>query len=460
MSTDGGQTFTHLATLGRDADQPTVTAAAGSVWITFSDGNKTVATGAPVTGLGAVGEFGELANITGGKGATFGDIAISADGQVAVTYQLRVGRRSILGVNIDPDGLGSEPFGPRVVATNTNVKLFDIVPAQHKRAIDAEVALAYDRSGGPYNGRLYILYTDVAKGVARDRNNTDIFLRYSTDGGLHFGNALRVNDDEATATQLLPRLAIDQTSGQVAVTWLDTRDDQLASSPDDTDDKVGTDVVLYGAVATPTPEGLSITANARIAAASTNAAASDNEVELGDYLGLDFREGLLHPVWSDNSNSTADNPDGAGADLDLFTANVSASGFAFSGRELHAGLLVGEGPGALLIASDYPVTRKASPLKLTILFADGDGLDRASLDGNELRVTGRNGFDAAATLRNVKLARDGTSALATYLIAGPEGRWSASSNGVYTIHLSGSLSDRLGNAVTGGEIGNVVVSLP
>jgi hypothetical protein len=327
--------------------------------------------------------------------------------------------------------------------------------------VDAEVGLAYDRSGGPFTGRLYMIYTDVANGTARDRNNMDVLLRYSTDGGRHWGNALRVNDDAGTATQMLPRLAVDQTSGQIAVTWLDTRDDQTAGAADDTDDEVDTDVVLYAAVATPTEEGLSLSANARVSAGSTNATASANDVELGDYLGLAFHAGTFRPVWSDNSNSTGNNPDGAGADLDLFTAAVPAAGLPFGGREGVAGLLVGAGPAALLVAPDYPVARKPAPLKLTVLFADGDGIDPATITGDELRLTGPGGYDAPATLRKLKVARDGTSATATYLVAGPDaGRWTASDDGVYTITLNdGAAADRLGNVSTGGEIGNFVVSL-
>jgi hypothetical protein len=40
---------------------------------------------------------------------------------------------------------------------------------------------------------------------------------------------------------------------------------------------------------------------------------------------LDFYGGVFVPVWADNSNSTGDNPAGALATLDVYTARVSVS---------------------------------------------------------------------------------------------------------------------------------------
>lgn len=460
VSTDGGGTFELLATLGSDADQPTITAAEGSVWVTFAEGSRAIAAGAKVNGVGDVGDFSDLFALPGAQRGTFGDIAIGPDGSVAVAYQRRDGKRSLLGVNVDPDGLGPLPFGPRVVAGTSGVKLFDILPAQHERAIDAEVALAYDRSGGTFDGRLYTLYTDVASGSSRDRNNMDLFLRFSDDNGKRWSNALRVNDDTGTASQILPRLALDQTTGQLAVTWLDTRDDQTSDQPDDTDDKKDTDVVLYAAVATPTEKGLTISDSERIAAGSTNAASAENAVELGDYLGLAFHAGTFRPVWSDNSNSTGDNPAGAGADLDLYSASVPASSFAPSGRELLSGFPTGGAPGVLLSPADYPAARKAAPLKLMVLFTDTDALDASTITGDVLHLTGPGAYDQTASLRKLKLSRGSTSATATFLVSGPAGRWSGEDDGVYTITLNdGAVKDQAGNAIAGGDLGNFVVSL-
>jgi len=40
--------------------------------------------------------------------------------------------------------------------------------------------------------------------------------------------------------------------------------------------------------------------------------------------GLSFQGGIAHLAWSDNSNSTGTNPDGALQQLDIYTAAVPA----------------------------------------------------------------------------------------------------------------------------------------
>ncbi|MBI2826336.1 MAG: PEP-CTERM sorting domain-containing protein [Planctomycetia bacterium] len=45
--------------------------------------------------------------------------------------------------------------------------------------------------------------------------------------------------------------------------------------------------------------------------------------DYGDYLGVDFFNGVAHAVWADNSNSTGDNPDfPADKIFDVYTAAI------------------------------------------------------------------------------------------------------------------------------------------
>ena len=44
--------------------------------------------------------------------------------------------------------------------------------------------------------------------------------------------------------------------------------------------------------------------------------------DYGDYTHAGFAGHLFYPAWSDNSNSTGDNPDGTLHQLDLYTATV------------------------------------------------------------------------------------------------------------------------------------------
>jgi len=76
-------------------------------------------------------------------------------------------------------------------------------------------------------------------------------------------------------------------------------------------------VELWGTVSV--NGGLSFLPEVKISAGSTSGVGLGSGNELGDYLGLDFNNGVFHPAWADDSNSTGDNPDGT-ADLDYYTA--------------------------------------------------------------------------------------------------------------------------------------------
>src|SRR5438034_792714 len=97
--------------------------------------------------------------IAPGPGGDFGSIAIGPSGQVLVDYQNNASGNGpdTIKTNLDPDGLGPVGFNPVLVATTTNVGGFSPIPPQPARTIDAEGNLSWDRSGGPHNGRAYLV---------------------------------------------------------------------------------------------------------------------------------------------------------------------------------------------------------------------------------------------------------------------------------------------------------------
>ncbi len=309
ISTDGGQTFNFLASLGTNTDQPTVTTgpglggAGGSVWVTYNEvGVGIVAQGASVTALGVFGAVG-AAQTTGVD--HFGDIVIGPTGQVVVTGQ----NDTAVQVATDPDGLGAMPFNAAIVATATNVARFDALPAQPLREIDAEVGLAYDRSGGPFNGRLYMVYTDEQPD---ESNDMDILLRTSADDGANWSAPVRVNDDVGTTSQFFSKIAVDQTTGNVGFAWLDARNDPAGN----------TLVELFVTVSD--DGGATFSPNLQVADGQTNGTVpATGGQQLGDYIGLAFDSGILVPSWADNSNSTGDNPNGTLQQIDIYVSPVT-----------------------------------------------------------------------------------------------------------------------------------------
>jgi hypothetical protein len=223
-------------------------------------------------------------------------------------------------VNVDPDGLGPAGFGDRIFVTDTHVGGFDFIPPQPDRSVDAEPGLAWDRTSGAHNGRVYLVYSTERPNESDD---LDIFVRYSDDNGATWSAGVRVNDDTTPNSQFMPKIALDPTTGQLAVVWYDARMDLGAGGSGDTDGLPNDDAQFWGAFST--TAGVSFTPNIQISAGTSNAHASGNSIDYGDYSGLSFVGGVAHPVWSDNSNSGGTNPDGALHKLDIYTAAVSAA---------------------------------------------------------------------------------------------------------------------------------------
>ena len=71
-----------------------------------------------------------------------------------------------------------------------------------------------------------------------------------------------------------------------------------------------------------TDGGQTFTKNIQISAGTSNSRDAQNGIDYGDYSGLSFYGGIAHPAWSDNSNSTGNNPDGTLHQLDFYSASV------------------------------------------------------------------------------------------------------------------------------------------
>src|SRR5438034_2215250 len=144
----------------------------------------------------------------------------------------------------------------------------------------------------------------------------------SDNNGATWSSPVRVNDDNTKNSQFLPKIALDPTSGNLAVVWYDSRNDLGAGGPGDTDGVPNDDAQFWGAFST--NDGQTFTKNIQISAGTSNSHDSGNGIDYGDYTGLSFYGGIAHPAWADNSNSTGNNPDGALHQLDIYTAAVPA----------------------------------------------------------------------------------------------------------------------------------------
>src|SRR5712691_3655563 len=283
LSTDGGLSFKVIGNIATSAkrngtngddrglfrfvDQPTITTGANEVWVVFNGGGPIIADGAPVTGFGMVGNFITAEVVPGSNNCTYGDVAIGPKGQVMNVCTLtETGEGGgTLRVNVDPDGIGPQRFGNSVAVIDTHIGGFHFIPAQIDRSIDSEPGLAWDRTGGPHSGRVYLVYTFERSNGTDD---TDIFVRFSDDQGATWSTPVRVNDDTTTNSQFLPKISLDPTTGNLAVVWYDSRNDLGTGGAGDTNGVPNDDAQFWGAFST--DGGQTFTKNVQISAGTSN----------------------------------------------------------------------------------------------------------------------------------------------------------------------------------------------
>jgi len=135
-----------------------------------------------------------------------------------------------------------------------------------------------DTSGGPYNGSIYVNWTDQRNGF----NDTDVWLARSTDGGNTWSDPIRVNDDPPARQQFFTWMAIDQTNGYLYFVFYDRRNYSAQSTSTD----------VYMARSTDGGETF------------TNFLVSEepftpiSSVFFGDYTNLTAHNNVIRPIWA------------------------------------------------------------------------------------------------------------------------------------------------------------------
>jgi hypothetical protein len=329
-STDGGATFTTptVVSTGGTTDQPSIAVGNGSVWVDWNQGGSMVARGAPVTGLGVWGPFNTQQTIPTAQGS-FGGIAVGPGpngGKVMVVYQSPTSGQgpATIYVNVDADGLGAGGFGPRITVTTTNVGGFDFIPPQNRRSIDAESGLVWDSTGGPFNDRVYMVYTEE---TVNENGDTEIYLRNSTDDGATWSAPVRVNDDPVGTpirSQFNPYITLDRTSGVLAIGWHDSRNDNGVPGVGGTNTIPNDDAEYYASFST--DGGATWAPNDRLSGGFSNSNLSGNGIDYGDYVGQDAYGGKFVAVWADNSNCDGTNANGTLSAFDLYMGTMLIPG--------------------------------------------------------------------------------------------------------------------------------------
>jgi hypothetical protein len=149
-------------------------------------------------------------------------------------------------------------------------------------------SMAVDVSGGPRNGSIYIVWTNVGvPGV--NTGDADIYLIGSTDQGATWSTPVRVNTDATTNSQWFPWVSCDSLTGEVNVVFYDRRDDVA--------DTLATTYVAHST------DGGSTWSNLRVGDVQFTPTPLPGNIAagyFGDYLGIASRQCEVFPLWSDD----------------------------------------------------------------------------------------------------------------------------------------------------------------
>ncbi len=207
---------------------------------------------------------------------------------------------------------------PHVIAAKT--ALFDVgIPAESfRRALVYPACGADQSSGGAHRGRITCSWMDL-----NTAGNTDILASVSDDRGATWTTPAAVAERLGNVDRFNHWLATDPVTGQVNVSFYDTRNDTTGA-------RFMTDVFLSRG------DGLTFGASTRVTDVSSNehdcnglfpCPSINYGNQQGDYEGVAAFGGVVHPIWTDSRRNTerAGDPTcgrGRGIMEEVFTATV------------------------------------------------------------------------------------------------------------------------------------------
>lgn len=318
-STDGGQNFNQVTTVTTDAGPNNLHTA---MVTTRSDGGPSTADDVLVTWSRPQGGGESIeAALSLDAGATFPTVnsnindalqrtflpwaAVDANGNFQMVWEVNQGGGA--GVILH-DTLDGTTLADGVNNQVTTVQLTDFaaatskIPAQPDRGLFSVSTVDIDRS----TGRIIVAYTDRPN---TSSNDTDIYVRFSDDGGANWSARTQVNDDATTTSQFMPRLSIDQVTRFASIVWYDARNDATNNQQVDVYVSVSTD----GGVSW---SGSQLVTTAASDESTANAARNGNNY--GEYFGLIANNGVAYAGWTDAraANFTA------ATNEDVYTATI------------------------------------------------------------------------------------------------------------------------------------------
>ena len=145
-----------------------------------------------------------------------------------------------------------------------------------------------DRSSGPYQGRIYVNWTDDRNGP----DDNDVWLVYSDNNGKSWTDPIRVNNDLSGAQQFFTWMDVDDVTGHVHIVFYDRRD-AMKKYPDvRLKASWNTEVYLASSY-----DGGITWENLKVSQKSFR---PDPKLFFGDYNNISAYDGVVRPIWTRN----------------------------------------------------------------------------------------------------------------------------------------------------------------
>jgi hypothetical protein len=117
-------------------------------------------------------------------------------------------------------------------------------------------------------------------------------------------------------------------------------------------------------------------------------------------------------------------------------------------------------PPTASLNAPLPIIGEDPNYDFTVTYSDDVAVNVSSLDSNDIRITGPNGFNQLATFVSSSSPDNGTPRTATYRFTAPGGSWDSADNGNYSIALEpNQVSDTAGNTAAARTLGQLSVSI-
>jgi len=118
-------------------------------------------------------------------------------------------------------------------------------------------------------------------------------------------------------------------------------------------------------------------------------------------------------------------------------------------------------PQADVLVTDLTTTGTGTKL-FTVTYTDNLAVAVSTLDGNDIRITGPNGYDRAVEFISIDNPTDGSPRVVTYAAEPPNGStWLHTDNGTYVVTLqSAQVTDTEGATAVGQTLGSFIANVP